>query len=267
MTTPTYTNPPIVELIIGVQFSPLTKFTTGHFGLFWKQLGDEWTNVTDAIPLEDQFELFDDPNKAFSTGLRLKLERASLPGRFMIEHRQKDRLIQIQPSRFLFNWRRNADFYPSYKQLIVEFEAMFERFRLFIEAEKLGRLLPNQWELTYIDAFPKGKHWQTQEDWQKVLPGLFGNLFSTNDTNLKLEQRAATWSYEIPPKQGRLHISANQGRVNGSDQDVLLLQMTARGPIPKDSANGLRGGLDLGHNTAVTTFLKVVNPEIQKEWS
>jgi hypothetical protein len=59
--TPTFTTPPVVELVIGVQFSPLTKLTSGHFGLLWKELGSEWVLPSDGPLLDDQFELFDQP--------------------------------------------------------------------------------------------------------------------------------------------------------------------------------------------------------------
>lgn len=30
--TPTFLNPPVVEFVLGVQFSPLAEFTSAHFG-------------------------------------------------------------------------------------------------------------------------------------------------------------------------------------------------------------------------------------------
>src|SRR4051812_31939363 len=101
-----YANPPIVELVLGAQFSPLTKFTSGHFGLFWKELGDDWTDPEDRLLLADQFELFDRPRPSHPAGIELRIERVSGPGRFWLSHRNKDRLIQLQATRFHFNWRR-----------------------------------------------------------------------------------------------------------------------------------------------------------------
>jgi len=62
---------PVVETVIGVQFEPLGKMTNAHLGAFWKTLGPEWPNVTDAPRIEDQFERFDAPT--FFGGLQLKL--------------------------------------------------------------------------------------------------------------------------------------------------------------------------------------------------
>ncbi len=264
--TPDFANPPIVELVLGAQFSPLTKLTAGHFGLFWKELGDDWTEPADSPLIEDQFELFDRPRWSTPTGLQVRLEPIRLPGRFTLGHRSKDRLLQIQATRFHLNWRKRDGFYPSYKRLIAEYEDMFARFSAFTERTGLGELAVNQWELTYIDAFPRGEYWDTPADWASFLPALFGRLFPTEGLDIMLEHRAAEWSYEIQPKRGRLHIAAGSGRAGEDKRDALLLQMTARGPVGKGGVHTLRAGLDLGHDAASGAFLRVVSEEAKKRW-
>jgi len=202
---PDFASPPVVELVLGAQFSPLTKLTSAHYGLFWRELGPEWVDPADALPIDDQFELFDRPRPEPSRGIDLRPAR--FPARLMIGHRDQDRLIQLQPTRFHFNWRRRAGFYPSYRRLISEFTAMFDRFERFVEDRRLGSVLVNQWELTYVDEFPQGEYWQTPADWAGFLPGLFGTIPAAD--GLALEGRAAEWVFEITPKRGRLHVAAN----------------------------------------------------------
>ena len=264
LNTPNFSNPPVVELVLGAQFSPLTKLTAGHFGLFWKQLGEEWTSPSDQTPLDDQFELFDRPRWSQTTGLELRLEPVRFPGRFLLGHQDNDRLLQVQGTRFHLNWRKREGFYPSYRKLIAEFEAMFNRFTSFVQSAGLGEVAVNQWELTYVDAFAQDDSWQTPSDWSSILPGLFGSLRAA--TGLVLETRAAEWCYEIPPKRGRLHIAARPGRTPGSERAALLLEMTARGPVGRDGVSTLREGLDLGHDAAVGTFLAVVSDDTQSRW-
>jgi uncharacterized protein (TIGR04255 family) len=264
--TPDFANPPIVELVLGAQFSPLTRLAAGHFGLFWKELGDDWVEPADGPIIEDQFELFDRPRWSTPTSLQLRLEPIRLPGRFTLGHKNKDRLLQIQATRFHLNWRKQEGFYPSYKRLIAEFEDMFARFSAFTQRTGLGPLAVNQWELTYIDAFLKDDYWNTPADWAAFLPGLFGQLFATDGLNIVLEHRAAEWSYEIQPKRGRLHIAAGPGRAGEDNRDAMLLQMTARGPVGKGGAETLRAGLDLGHDAALGAFLRVVSEETKTRW-
>lgn len=262
--TPDFNDPPVVELVLGAQFSPLTKLTTGHYGLFWNQLGEEWTSPSDGPPLDDQFEQFDRSLLAKLRGLEIRLEPVRVPSRFMLGHRSDDRLLQIQPSRFHFNWRKRDDFYPSYRRLIAEFEEMFERFESFVQSAGLGRVAVNQWELTYIDAFAQDHYWKTPEDWSSFLPGLFGSLRVAE--GLVLETRAAEWRYEIPPNRGRLHITARPGRMPSSESAALLLEMTARGPVGRGGASTLREGLDWGHDAAVGTFLTVASDDVKTRW-
>lgn len=265
--TPTFATPPIVELVLGAQFSPLAKLTSGHFGLFWKELGDEWVEPSDGPVLLDHFELFDRPPWSPRDAFPFRLEAARLPGRFLVEHQSKDRLIQIQSTRFHLNWRKRHDFYPSYKNLIAEFEETFSRFSAFAERNGLGTPILNQWELTYVDSFPRGEYWESPADWSKILPSLFSNLFPTEGLGIVLEHRAAEWSYEIEPKRGRLHIAARSGRWGDEKRDCLLLEMTARGPVGKGGVETLRAGLEIGHEAAFGAFLRVVDKDLQRRWS
>ena len=264
--SPASVEPPIVELVLGVQFSPLAGLASGHFGRFWGLLGDEWAEPGDAPPLEDQFELFDRPFLRRASGPRLRLEPMRLPGRFLVSHRANDRLIQVQSTRFHLNWRKRPGVppYPRYHQLITEFENAFDRFRDFAGTAGLGAIVPNQWEITYVDAFPEGDLWRTAADWSAFLPGLFGVIEAGE--GLTLEYRSAEWVFEIPPQRGRLHVSAQPGRSTDDQRPSLLLQMTARGPIGKDGAETLRAGLDLGHRASLETFRRVVSPDAQERW-
>lgn len=264
MDFPNFTSPPVVELVLGVQFAPLPNLTTGHYGLFWQSLGDEWTGPADAIPIEDQFELFDPAPWPNPGAFSFRLQPVRPPGRFTLEHRDQQRMLQLQQSRFHLNWRKRDSFYPSYRSLISQFEDTYSRFTDFADRSGVGKLTPNQWELTYVDAFPQGEYWNTLDDWSSFLPGLFGTLRPAG--GLALERRSAEWSFEIVPRQGRLHVTAQTGRTSDGDRQSLLLQMTARGPIGRGGVESLREGLDVGHGVAVETFLRVTSDEIKARW-
>ncbi|MGL4464648.1 MAG: TIGR04255 family protein [Planctomycetia bacterium] len=251
--------PPVVEVVFGAQFSPLTMLTSGHFGLFWKELGEDWATPLDAPPVAEQFELFDRPRWSAPTEVQFRLEPVRLPNRFLVENRSKDRLIQLQSTRFLLNWRKKDDVYPGYQSLADQFEEAFNRFKLFAEQSGIGSLELNQWELSYIDSFPQGEYWRTPADWSGILPGLFGSLFPTEGLSVALENRKAEWTFEIEPKRGRLHVAARAGRSGDDQRESLLLHMTARGPVGKGGADSLRSGLDLGHKVVGSAFLRLVD--------
>jgi uncharacterized protein (TIGR04255 family) len=265
--TPTFANPPIIELVLGAQFTPLNGFSAGHFGLFWNLLGQDWTHPADAPIIEDRFEHFENLRWDNRSEFQVRILSAGRPGRFQLGHKNDDRLVQIQASRFHLNWRkRPGGVYLSYKKLIDEFEATFTRFAEFAEQAGLGTIAVNQWEVTYIDAFAKGETWQSPADWSKILPGLFGPVFQSEVPGCVLERRAAEWSFEIQPRLGRLHVETRPGRWGESKEECLLLEMTARGPVGRDGVKTLREGLDKGHEVAVGAFLQVVADHVKQKW-
>ena len=262
--TPTFINPPIVEFVLGAQFSPLGKLTSAHYGRFWDQMGSDWISPRDNPLIEDQFERFDDV--AAPKRWRLRVEPAPLVNRLTLINRKGDRLLQLQPSRFHVNWRKTIELKPSYKDLIEEFEAAFGKFVAFCNQEGLGTIDVNQWELTYVDFFPMGKYWDSPEDWNRFLPGLFRDQPSAIVKPLRLERRDVQWTMEIEPKLGRLHLSAGIGRWKDDPNDGLVLNMTARGPLVPGKTPTLRAGLDLGHDISVRQFLSMVEENTKLTW-
>src|SRR5436309_10921680 len=90
---PDYTNPPVVETVLGVQFDRLPGFTNAHLGAFWSKLDtNEWPEVADAPPLQPQFERFTEAAK-WSRGLQFQLTPIP-PGRVQIRNANGDRMIQ-----------------------------------------------------------------------------------------------------------------------------------------------------------------------------
>lgn len=259
-----FTNPPVVEFILGVQFAPLTKLASGHFGLLWQRLGSEWMFPGDGPLIQEQFELFDRPRLSMPTSLGWRLEAAPATGKFTLSNQNRDKLLQFQNSRLHLNWRKSDQQKPSYDELVEHFEATYHLVDEFTKEKEIGSLLPNQWELTYVDAFPRPDDWETAADWSTLLPGLFGQLFEARELGLKLEHRAAEWSFEIEPKRARLHISAQAGRWGDDARDALLVTWTARGPA--STFEEVRDGLELGHEKIVDAFYSATNPDIYHKW-
>ena len=126
---------------------------------------------------------------------------------------------------------------------------------------------PNQWELTYINHIEKGPVWQLPDDWAGVVPGLLGPIGAI--PRRRLETIGGDWRFELEPERGRLHISLRHGKRNGEREDereLLVLELTARGPITATSGLDLDNGLNLGHETIVKTFAAITSDEAQGHW-
>ena len=262
-----FKNPPIVELILGVQFSPLSRMTTAHLGWFWKELGEDWIDLSDGPAFPDHFERFEPTTRSVSPGdFEWRTRPFASMNRIAIGNRAQDRLLQVQPSQLRFHWRKSHGTYPSYDRLIQEFADLFGRFADFVHQGNLGNVLLNQWDLTYVDAFPRGGGWDRPEDWTQILPGLFG--VPAVAAGLSLDSRSANWSYLIAPDFGRLHIAAGSQILSGESEESLVLRLTARGPTRHDNPVGLlpRQAFDRGHEAIFNTFMRVTASEVQAEW-
>jgi uncharacterized protein (TIGR04255 family) len=263
---PSLVSPPLIETVLGVQFAPILNFTRAHFGRYWAEsLDSSWMKTIDAVELLDQFERFGEPSWKLPIP-ELRLMDSPPPGRVQFINADDDRVIQVQKSRFLYNWRKREATYPRFKIVFPDFNSKLRGFRDYLRAVGLEDINPNQWEVTYINHVPEGHLWSAPDDWQKVFPG----LVSTPKPSLDLVRPASVsgeWHFEIWPQRGRLHISVQHGKLEDSGEQVLIVQLTARGPVDSvDGEMGLPQGIELGHRVLVRTFFDVCSELALDHW-
>lgn len=263
---PTYSQPPVVETVVGVQFDLLPKLTSAHLGAFWTDLGNDWPQVSDAPPLDPQFEKFDDSGSWSRVGVRLTLAQVA-PTRVQIRNADGDRMIQIQNGRLHVNWLgQGGAAYPRYESVRRDFNETLTHFREFLARENLGELRTNQWEVTYVNQVPKNTVWKNPGDWQFFRP--LQSILGINPS-VQLESFGGEWHFEISPQRGRLHVKWQHGRQSDpKEQELIVLTLTARGSLPADTeaGAGLNEGLDLGHATIVRTFRELMTDEANSYW-
>ncbi|UCC30924.1 MAG: TIGR04255 family protein [Phycisphaerales bacterium] len=265
-TLPKFDNPPVVETVMSVQFAPLADFSPPYAGWYWKHcLGDQWTRVDLASPLPDQSERFEDEARWRRPGIRVELSPAPEPVRVQIVQDDDERMIQIQKTRFIYNWRKRGSTYPSYATLRPEFDGQLAKFSAFIEQARLGALEPNQWEMTYVNHIEKGVLWDRPDDWPNVLPGFY--TVGPSVSGRRFESFGGEWHMVIEPNRGRLHVAVRHGKIGEpGGAEVLVLQLTARGPLGQEKARDLDSGLRLGHETIVRSFAAMTSDVAHRHW-
>jgi len=265
---PHFDRPPVVETVLGVQFDALPGLTNAHLGVFWKQLGPDWPNLSDAPPIPPQFERFGETERWTPGGLQLRLIR-DVDRRIQIRNATNDRMIQIQNGRFHYNWLGHEGVeYPRYRKVRPEFDKHLDAFRAFLAAESLGQLRPNQWEVTYVNHIPRGSVWQEPRDWASLFPTLTVPPTRLSST-MRLESISGEWHFEIEPRRGRLHVHLQHMRLQSPDGlEVLRLTLTARGPAGDGETVGvdLNQGLNLGRKAVVTAFRDLTSEAAHEYW-
>ena len=156
---PSFEQPPVVETVLGIQFKPLSGFCNAHLGAFWKHLGrdwckllgKDWTLLSDAPTLEPTLERFEGSEAwaPLRSGFRLTADPSA---RLQIRSATDDAMIQLQNGRLHYNWlgTRGGD-YSRYKSVRPRFDELLRGFTGFVSTEALGKLVPNQWEITYVN--------------------------------------------------------------------------------------------------------------------
>ena len=215
-----------------------------------------------------QFEQFGEQGAQSAAGLQFILGAGTPPVRLRVRNADNDRMIQIQNGRLVFNWLgHEGKAYPSYTKVKPGFFQALATLREFLAEEALGELRPNQWEIAYVNHFPKGELWQSPSDWSAVIPSLAPPRVPEQIADF--ENVRSEWSYVIPPARGRLHLSVTQGlQSTPARGEVLILNLTARGPIQaSDGADGaVDAGLELGHETLLRAFVSLTSEKAHAHW-
>jgi uncharacterized protein (TIGR04255 family) len=176
-----------------------------------------------------------------------------------------ERMIQVQDSRFILNWKKQASAYPSYDSLLPEFRTMLHAFEAFSVEAGFGTPQYNQWEITYVDQIKKGEMWQSANDWIKIFPGLSAPFARTKLLAAGDEAMSGDWRFSLADQRGRLYISARQVRLQpGAGDEFLNLTFTGRGPV--SASRTWQQGFDIGHEALSETFLAITSEEAQQQW-
>jgi uncharacterized protein (TIGR04255 family) len=265
---PDYSEPPVTEVVVGVQFNTIDRFITAHVGRLWELFKDEFNEAEEHPPVMPTFETFGQITPMLS-GLVFGVPPLFGMQRSFFINGDKTQILQIQKDRFLHNWRKigDATSYPRFERILETFRDGLERFISFIAQSQLGIFEPNQCEVTYINQVP-------------VLPGerpytamtrLFDSVVAHPESKqLGLPEDARllmryviTNSRGIPV--GRLVVSAEPAkRISGDD--IIQLSLTARGvPTPAD-VDGVLAFLQEGRAHIVHGFTSLTAPDMHATW-
>jgi len=260
-TLPHYDNPPVIEAVCGVLFRELSSMHAVHLGSFWQKLRDEYCQTREVAPLAPVIERFEGSSKpAFQF-----TDVPPLP-RTWIMTKTENALVQIQRDRFLHNWKKVAteDKYPRYDEVIDLFKKRFSEFQDFVAEQQLGKIQPLQYEMTYINHIPKGDGWEELTDVGNVFPDF--NRMPQDDRYLPCpDQLNLRTSFQLPSKQGRLHVVIRNAQKTDDSLPILLFELTARG-IPEDSSlEAMWQWFDLAHEWIVNGFTDLTSSDVRKK--
>lgn len=266
---PEFRRPPVIETVLGVQFQPLTRLNVAHVGLYWDLIRGAYPSVEQRSALEPDMEAFD--AAPVVSGLKWKLSgRPEMPRTWFIadDSPSGQQLIQLQQDRFLQNWRRgslSSQDYPRYSMNREQFGENFEQFLTFANREKLGDVLANQCEVTYVNHIMPRDGETIAELVQRCFDGI---MPSPSDDFLPSvpESVGTRFAYRLPDNRGRLRVSLNPGVHLRESRQFLDFRLTARGAPETPTTDGVMAWLDLGHHWVVCAFKSLTTSALHEQW-
>jgi len=259
---PSYRQPPLNEVVCGVQYEPLTSFTSVHFGKFWSRVRDMYPKAEDREPLVEVFE----GGRGMEAQNTVVFQMPPLRRVFYVDD-SGNYLLQLQPSRFLSNWRKlkDDDAYPRFDVAYERFVRGWQEFVGFAKDEQVGPAQVNQYELTYINHI-----FETNAPFPEAIQDYLG-LFSWKNAltlNFLPAPRFANvrLQFALPNGRGTLHVTLNHGKRLADQKGVMVLDLTARGPSRRTDGADMEEWFNAAHETIVKGFTDLTTAEAQTKW-
>jgi hypothetical protein len=146
-------------------------------------------------------------------------------------------------------------------------EDEFIIFAKFVAAQKLGNIVPNQCEVTYINQIQTGSVWERHSQVGRVLNVMAPEF---NDESLPTpEQFRFSAQYLMGDSNapiGRLHLDFHPAFRAVDRSPIFAMNLTARGKPLGDGFDGVARFMDVGRENIVRGFRALTTPAMHKEW-
>jgi uncharacterized protein (TIGR04255 family) len=260
--SPDFTSPPLTEVVCGLQFAPIPGWTTAHYGLFWSRIKAKYPSSEDQAPLPRvKLEELESPLE-FSVAILPPLRRVfycTEPANY---------LLQVQPNRFLHNWRKlkESDDYPRFPDAYLRFTERWSDFRSFLGDSELAPPTVQLFELTYANVIGRRGAIFPRDVWQymnfyKELP----------QTASGADPRALglSISWPLEEKAGRLTMKLKHGirttEPREQAEPVMIVEFTALGMADK-GGDDMERWFKAAHDAIVYTFAALTTEDAHKTW-
>jgi uncharacterized protein (TIGR04255 family) len=252
--------------VLGVQFSQL-PLQAAHIGLYWNQVKSRFPAVEQKVPLQPVQEVFGAPVIAGDDSPFIVAQEPVTPRSWFISKEDTD-LIQLQPDRFIVNWRKRSDdnTYPRYEAVRDAFVREFEVFKKFAMAEDLGELEVGQCEITYVNQIRKEGLWDGFGEASEVVtwlkPSEPGFLPAPEEVRSAIRFVISDGQKPI----GRLRVTISPAMLRKNNEEFLKMELTVRGQPESSQTPALLGFFDLGREWIVRGFAELTTEKMQRTW-
>jgi uncharacterized protein (TIGR04255 family) len=257
---PRFADPPVIEVLIAVQFASPA----------WSVLdvGEYRGRVRSRFPREQSMP----PSPPSSMS-----ERFAVPPESAIEFRiptmprvwlltePEDELIQVQEDRFAFNWRKSESVdreYPWFGYVRRQFIELLREFVNQVADGDIEKLRPDWCEVSYINHIEVA-----HRDVASVLRSVRAvELPAAGDReDLQLVERFVIRDASGVPT-GRFILACVPAFRRSDGSPIVELTLTARSQVAGGGWRGIEAAVEDGHRRIVQTFADVTTDEMHTRW-
>jgi len=245
-----FRNTPLNETILGLQFNDTIFGPVMSSNMLFEiisVLKSEYDRISEHPPLPSIIESRDKD--------RREMILKDFVSRKHFLHHQKHKLIQMQPDRLLFNWRKMDDHsvYPKYDTLFADF---YHIIQLISEKSKVNLLEKvNQYEFTYIDHVYIDSFGLENYDVSEVF-----SIFPYGKA-----VKNFTINYAIPEDNigGVLDVSIRTAKHKQNNRKLFVIENTCRG---FSSGKTISTWFDEAHTILQENFLRIITDKSKEIW-
>jgi len=259
---PDYTDPPLTEVVLGVQFNPATGYQQIRAGEVWGLYKSDFPFVEEQQPLPPAFETFGllpAPNM-----IKFGLISGALHDRFWFVSDDRSELIQFQQDRLLHNWRKDKKTkrnYPRFEAIFSKFESELQILETYFNSLSPQNIISNQAEISYINCINLSNDGGvgSTADWFRFID--FASA-EPNEFNILL-RRVLLGKDETP--YGRLICEVNGGLCPEGERTIILT-LTVRGAPRTPSIRSALDFLKQGRDVIVQEFTSITTDSAHQLW-
>lgn len=244
-----FENPPVDEVVIGVSFEPLKKFTAPLTNDFWDAIGRDV-----FVSIEQQSSLIAPSSPGF--------EPTEIPPflRLWFLDKTKNNLVQLQYDKFFFNWRKlEATDYIRYKNISESFFKYFERFIKFTQNKNIGALKITGCEVSYINNIELNG----ESSPSKYLGTVFKDIKWSLTKIPEPQGFGFNYGFKID-EQTRAIVKISSAVHSDSEEKLIRMDITVKGRPDDSSIDGLKKWCKHAHDVVMKCFEDFTTNDIQK---
>jgi uncharacterized protein (TIGR04255 family) len=262
---PSYSKPPVVEVVWAAHFPPLEWMTAAHAGVYWQLVQKDFPNCDEQVPMEpkeEPAELLRPPQP-----IATLLQKPPLCRQWFVSASGND-VIQLQRDWFCVNWRkvRQEDQYPRYERMAESFAARWTQFCDFVKQQGQAPPEVKLLEMTYINNIYKEQGWSDPKEIGEVFPAV-----SFQEEHFDFLPAPATFAsgmvFDINAQAGRLYVSCRHAREIDTNREFFRLELVSRGRLNGGTLDDIMTWFAHAREWIVRGFADLTDREIQvKQW-